>query len=205
MNDIVYRPMLHPHFVAVGGALSGLGAEQQDLFAVDWTAVKALGGSAYHSALLAHAQGAMLGMPQATIDTAINVLLLRHKAPNLFRGLFGLYPLSVKGYLAERDKLVRAKTAGGPGSRDSKDWEWFQTTNDAYTLARARIQADKGAKEITAAELAQIAKIAGWTDQQRKDALAGKNVYKLRPTPWATYAAVAGGALLVWWLLRRTG
>lgn len=181
--------MSHPHF-----ALGALGAEQGDLFAVDWKAVEALGATSYNAALLSIAQGAQLGMPQGTIDTAINVVLVRNKAPNMFRVLFGLYPLSVTGYIAERDRMVRDMP---------EDWQWFQKTNDGYTLKRELLNANKGAKEVTAAELKQIAEVAGWTKKQIADATSGKNVYQLRPDRTVYYvagAAVVG--LLIYWATR---
>ncbi|HDZ21905.1 hypothetical protein LCGC14_0784510 [marine sediment metagenome] len=191
--------MQHPHFVLRALAQLGyLGAgDQLELFDVDWTQIKAQGEPIYRVALLAESQGKRLGMPQETIDEAIRLLLGKHEGLNMFRSLFGFYPLDETRRKAEHAIIKADKPTVA---------RWYDVQLLMYAGKRAELLRAMAKQVVTASELDKIAKAAKWSPQQVTDALAGKNIYQIKsePIPWLYIAmAMAAGVGLAYWWYRR--
>jgi ElaB/YqjD/DUF883 family membrane-anchored ribosome-binding protein len=192
--------MEHPHFVLRQLAQLGyLGAagDQLELFDVDWEQIKQKGPIIYRLALLAQSQGNRLGMPQETIDEAIRLLLGKHEGLNMFRALFGFYPLDETRRKAEH-AIIKADTPTVA--------RWYDVQLLMYAGERAALLRAQAAKVVSRGELQQIARAAKWTQQQINDALTGANIYQIKPTeiPWLYIGvAMAAGVGLAYWWYRR--
>jgi hypothetical protein len=152
----------------------GLGSDQLDLYAVNWLVLQNRPEPVYSAALLAYANGALLGMPNEEIDLMVKTLLEQFPSPldpwpplNAFKKLFMLFPYDDTQADADLQFLMEL---------DDRGWKaanlWVKTWHK-YKDARAQLfhtMAD--AAQLTEQQRQHIIRNSGWTDEQKADALA---------------------------------
>lgn len=198
-SQIVYRPLIHPHFVRQAFA-SGLGAaeEQLGLWEVDWARLEDLGPEIYGAALLGPIQGAMMGMDQETIDSILRIFLQTYGVLEMYKGLMGLWPYDTAKFEVEKDFLM---------DKSMKMYQYFVELTHDYREAREKLITNMAAGiDISAADFHKTALSAGWTQAQIDQALAeGKKLYKIQPkkTGGAGLAALLFLAVALYMATRR--
>lgn len=200
MPEFIYRPMIHPHLVAVGGLGEVVENDDLDLWTVDWTKLKELGPAVYGAAMLGPIHGALIGMDEETVNSILKVYLEIYGVLETYKQLMGIWPVDTTKLEAERDHLME------------KSFKMYQFSIDLMAEYKAGRDAlitslAAGAVELDAKDFAKVATSAGWTQAEIAEALATAQKSNLVVKP-GKKAAPTGIvifilALIVWQMSRR--
>lgn len=156
----------------------GLGSDQLDMYSVNWDVLSAKPEPIYHTALLAYANGPLLGMTNQEIDAAVKLFLEQLGAPldphpplNAFRKLFLIMPWTEAEVERDLDFLMALDDRGKFAHA-----EYYRLLN-GYASARTQLFHALAGPHL---KDEQKKRILGqpWTDAQRDAAL------KALEQPW---------------------